>query len=68
MISSLPTWPAALAARRRVVLGPVGDLALVHFNQFSQRQTIRVDHGAAQLVQEQPCTLIAAQPELGLKL
>jgi len=59
---------AALATGRRICLGPVGEVALVHLDQIDQRGAIGVDHGAAQLMQQQPGSLVAAQPELGLKL
>lgn len=56
----------------RVVPRPERHLRFINFHKAFQRvavrNTHRIDHGAAELVQQQPCRLVAAQAELGLEL
>ena len=59
---------AALTASRRVVLMAQGDLGLVNFDDALEQASLGVDHGAAELRQEQPGALVAAEAQLGLQL
>ena len=38
------------------------------WNKWKGQAAIRIDHGTAQLVQQEPGTLVTAEPELGLEL
>ena len=62
---------AALSAPGRLVLCPKGDARLVDLDDFvvaAQLLAIRIDHRAAQFVQEEPRRLVGADAELGLEL
>src|SRR5210317_713790 len=59
---------AALTARGRVVLLAQGDLGLVDFDDVLEKASLGIDHGSAELRQEQPGALVAAQAQLGLQL
>ena len=41
---------------------------LIDLDQVLKQAAIRIDHGTAQLVQQEPGTLATAEPELGLEL
>ena len=59
---------AALTASGRVVLMAQSDLGLVNFDDVLEKASLGIDHGTAQLRQEQPGALVAAQAQLGLQL
>ena len=59
---------AALAARNRIVFRPEGDARLVDLDHPCQRIAVGIDHGFAELVQEQPGRLVRTDPELSLEL
>ena len=43
-------------------------MGLIDLDQVLKQAAIRIDHGTAQLVQQEPGTLVTAEPELGLEL
>ena len=59
---------AALPARGRLLRCTQRQRGLIDLDQVLKQTAIGVDHGAAQLVQQQPGTLVAAEPELRLEL
>ena len=59
---------AALPASGRIVLTAQGDLGLVDLDDALEKASPGIDHGAAELRQEQPGALVAAQAQLGLQL
>ena len=59
---------AALPAGGRVLLRAQRQRGLIDFDQVLKQAAIGGDHGTAQLVQQEPGTLVAAEPELGLEL
>jgi len=63
-----PVVIAALATRDRIVFRPEGDAGLVDLDYPRQWVAVRIDHGFAQFVQEQPGRLVGADPELALEL
>jgi hypothetical protein len=59
---------AALTASGRVVLMAQGYLGLVNFDDVLEKASLGINHRAAELRQEQPGALVAAQAQLGLQL
>lgn len=59
---------AALSAGDRIGLGAVWDVALVDLDDIFEERSIRIDHGAAQLLEHQPSGFVGADAELGLEL
>ena len=59
---------AALAAGDRVGFGAIGDVAFVDFDDVFQEASVRIDHGAAKLLQHQPGSLVGAEVKLRLQL
>ena len=59
---------AALPACGRVFCGTEREGGLIDLDQVLEQAAIGVNHGPAQLVQQEPGTLAAAEPELGLEL
>ena len=49
-------------------IGAIGNVAFVDFDDVFQKASIWIDHGAAQLLQHQPCGLVGAESELRLEL
>jgi hypothetical protein len=64
----LPDIAAVLTAMRRILFGPVDGLALIRFDQVDQGRPIRINHGAAQLVEQEASRLVTAEPKLGLQI
>ena len=60
-------WAATLPAGR-VFCGAEREGGLIDLDQVLKQAAIRIDHGTAQLVQQEPGTLATAEPELGLEL
>ena len=58
----------ALLANRRILPRAERHLGLVDFDQRFQWVAVGVDHGPAQLVEQEPSRLVTADPELCLKL
>jgi len=56
-------WPVD-----RIVPGPERHLRLVNFHKVFQRVAVGVNHGATQLLQQQPGRLVTAEAKLSLKL
>lgn len=59
---------APLAAAHRVVQRAEWDGRLVHLDIAGEHGAVGVDHGPAELVEQQPRGLVGAEVELGLKL
>ena len=59
---------AALPAGGRLLLRAQRQRGLIDFDQVLKQAAIGGDHGTAQLVQQEPGTLVAAEPELSLEL
>ena len=64
----LPCGAATLPACGRVSCGAEREGGLIDLDQVLKQAAIRIDHGTAQLVQQEPGTLVTAEPELGLEL
>ena len=64
----LALWAATLPACGRVFCGAEREGGLIDLDQVLKQAAIRIDHGTAQLVQQEPGTLVTAEPELGLEL
>ena len=56
------------AAGRRIVLGSVGDLRLVYFDQVGQQKLLGINQRPAQLGGQQPAALAGGQPLLPLQM
>ena len=59
---------AALPTGGRLLLRAQRQRGLIDFDQVLKQAAIGGDHGTAQLVQQEPGTLVAAEPELSLEL
>ncbi len=59
---------APLATGRRVGLGAIDDQGLVDLDHALERLPVRIDHAAAELMEEEPSALVGADPELAHEL
>lgn len=55
---------AAELGRDRLILAAKGDRGAVDLHQAGERLALGIDHRSAELLEQQPSRLVAAQPEL----